>query len=90
MQITTIHYVTWQYLFVDGVDYNDPYRDNTIDSLAIYVQSVLTKYRNVESNTMFCCQGEGFEIQSENMPELILAANEIDSYFKRFKWIKEI
>lgn len=85
-EVVTQHYGTVRFFYGDGVihspkrwDYEQKFREK--------LNELVNKYAVVE-NDAFCCQGEGYQIQGEDRPQVEAAIKELTSYLARFKCVE--
>lgn len=85
-EVVTQHYGTVQFVYSAEVihspkrwDYEQKFREK--------LNELVNKYAVVE-NDAFCCQGEGYQIQGEDRPQVEAAIKELTSYLARFKCVE--
>lgn len=88
-ELTTIHKATFQYWWIDEAIHTSAVYD-VRDEIESYLSSVLKQYNDVWENTQFCCQFEGFEIESDNIEHLKSVALDLEVFIRRFNIIKPL
>lgn len=85
-EVTTMHYGTVQFVYSEKVihspkrwQYEQKFRDKLDE---------ITEQYGVTENESFCCQGEGYEIQGEDLDKVTAAIKALTAFLARHKCVE--